>query len=89
MRFLSLMASIFGFSFLGCQLAVRSVSLPYVLPATTLGLVVGSILGITVPLLYLMQLRSARLKAFAAQLPDTLDVIVSSLQAGPSLGLTR
>lgn len=45
-------------------------------------LVLSSVLGVILPILYLQYLRSKRLRLFAEQLPDALDVMVRSLHAG-------
>ena len=56
------------------------------LPSTP-GMIVLSVLvslaaGICLPIAYLQSLRKKRLKMFAEQLPDALDIMVRSLQAG-------
>lgn len=48
------------------------------------GLLLGGILGIWLPSLYLRQRAGARLKAFNAQLPDALALIANALRAGHS-----
>ena len=45
-------------------------------------LILSLTLGCTLPILYLSYLRSSRLRLFAEQLPDALDVMVRSLHAG-------
>ncbi len=47
--------------------------------------VVGLFMG-TVPLIWVLFRRRRRLKAFAAQLPDALEMLARSLRAGQSLG---
>ncbi|NQU19784.1 MAG: type II secretion system F family protein [Candidatus Nealsonbacteria bacterium] len=47
--------------------------------------VVGMFMG-SVPLMWLLYRRKRRLKAFAAQLPDALEMLARSLRAGQSLG---
>lgn len=42
----------------------------------------GAVLGVGVPLAYLRRLRAQRQRRFAVQLPDALDVMARSLQAG-------
>ena len=52
-------------------------------PAAIFGWVLLSILlGVLVPIVYLSTLKSKRLKMFSEQLPDALDIMVRSLQAG-------
>lgn len=47
--------------------------------------VVGSIMG-SVPMIWVMFRRRRRLKTFASQLPDALEMLARSLRAGQSLG---
>jgi tight adherence protein B len=47
-----------------------------------IGAVVGVLLGIVGPLIFLRMARARRLRKFAEQLPDALDIIVRSLRAG-------
>ncbi len=52
-------------------------------PAAIVGWVLLSLLaGVLVPIVYLNYLRSNRIKQFSEQLPDALDIMVRSLQAG-------
>ena len=52
-------------------------------PAAIVGWVLLSLLaGVLVPIVYLKYLRSDRIKKFSEQLPDALDIMVRSLQAG-------
>ena len=52
-------------------------------PAAIAGWVLLSLLaGVLVPIVYLNYLRSNRIKQFSEQLPDALDIMVRSLQAG-------
>src|SRR5262249_15327637 len=46
---------------------------------------VGAIVMATLPLLWLMYRRHKRMKAFAVQLPDALELIARALRAGHSL----
>jgi len=48
-------------------------------------LIMGVAVGIGIPLLVLYRRRKTRLKKFAEQLPDTLDLLVRSLKAGHPL----
>src|SRR5437763_8551870 len=47
---------------------------------------VGVVIGFSVPFLWLFMKRKSRLKAFAAQLPDALELVARALRAGHSLG---
>jgi len=52
-------------------------------PVAIFGWVLLSVIvGIVAPIIYLITLKSNRLKKFSEQLPDALDVMVRSLQAG-------
>jgi len=52
-------------------------------PAAIVGWVLLSLLaGVLAPIVYLNYLRSNRIKQFSEQLPDALDIMVRSLQAG-------
>ena len=46
------------------------------------GLLLSVVIGIAAPILYLQFMKHKRLNAFSEQLPDALDVMVRSLQAG-------
>jgi tight adherence protein B len=50
--------------------------------SSVIGAALGVVLGAVGPLLYLRMSRARRLKKFAEQLPDALDIIVRSLRAG-------
>ena len=52
------------------------------LVSPVIGATIGVFMGIVGPLLYLRLARKRRLRRFAEQLPDALDVIVRSLRAG-------
>src|SRR5256714_3215091 len=47
---------------------------------------VGAVLGFAVPFVWLFMKRKSRLKAFASQLPDALELVARALRAGHSLG---
>lgn len=49
--------------------------------------VVAVVVGVLGPVLYLLYLRKKRLKLFAEQLPDALDMMVRSLRAGHPVGV--
>lgn len=51
---------------------------PYVAP-------VGGLIGFSLPFLWLFKARSDRMKKFAAQLPDAMELIARALRAGHSL----
>lgn len=57
-------------------------ALPNVLATNAVCLVLAVLIGVGVPLLVVSHLVTSRMKKFARQLPDTLDVMVRSLHAG-------
>jgi tight adherence protein B len=66
-----------GLAALGAALSIWLVNL-YVLP-------MGAILFFGLPWLWLFNKRSSRLKAFAGQLPDAMELVARALRAGHSL----
>lgn len=66
-----------GLSVVGAALSIWLVNL-YVLP-------VGALLFFTLPWLWLFNKRNMRLKAFAGQLPDAMELVARALRAGHSL----
>ena len=66
-----------GLAALGAGLSVWAVNL-YVAP-------VGGVLCFTLPWLWLYMKRANRLKSFAAQLPDAMELVARALRAGHSL----
>lgn len=74
MRFLTIMAAA---TLLVLALMIALTTLP-----RSIDVAVAVLVGIVGPILYLRMLRKRRLKRFASQLPDALDVIVRSLKAG-------
>ncbi|HEX6102903.1 MAG TPA: type II secretion system F family protein [Alphaproteobacteria bacterium] len=73
-RFVTLLAS--AAVAVGAGLGVSGVMSPVI------GAALGVLLGGVAPLLYVRMARARRLKRFAEQLPDALDIIVRSLRAG-------
>ncbi len=52
-------------------------------PAAVAGWMLLSLMvGVLVPIVYIMSLKATRLRKFSEQLPDALDIMVRSLQAG-------
>ncbi|MDY3554968.1 type II secretion system F family protein [Gemmata sp. JC717] len=66
-----------GLSVLGAAMSIWLVNL-YVLP-------IGALTCFALPWLWLHMKRSSRLKAFAAQLPDAMELVARALRAGHSL----
>jgi len=66
-----------GLAVLGAALCVWLVNI-YVVP-------IGAILFFTLPWLWLWQKRAVRLKSFASQLPDAMELVARALRAGHSL----
>ena len=82
-RLLVLMAVLSGFLFIAVlMVASRSSTFPLGLSTATIAAAFSLIVGIAGPFLYLLMARSRRLKKFAEQLPDALDMMVRSLKAG-------
>src|SRR5262245_50333413 len=66
-----------GLAAVGAALSIWLVNL-YVLP-------IGALLFFTLPWLWLFNKRNMRLKAFAGQLPDAMELVARALRAGHSL----
>jgi tight adherence protein B len=66
-----------GLTVLGAALCVWLVNI-YVVP-------IGAVLFFSLPWLWLYHKRASRLKAFAAQLPDAMELVARALRAGHSL----
>ena len=82
-KVLMMMAVVAVALFLGLLvLAARSPMIPFGLPTILLALLLSMILGVMGPVAYLAFRKSRRLKQFAEQLPDALDMMVRSLRAG-------
>ena len=82
-RFIAVMASLTAFFYVGFRLvAVKHAAIPLPFSTTLIGVPAALLLGVGIPLLYLSVKRARRLRAFAEQLPDALDVMVRSLRAG-------
>jgi tight adherence protein B len=67
-----------GLALVGGMISAMSVGSIYVAP-------VGALVFFTIPWLWLFQKRKGRLKSFAAQLPDGLELVARALRAGHSL----
>ena len=81
-RLLVYMAGLALSCFLGLMYFANSGTLPHD-PASLAGwLLLSFIVGILVPIVYVNSLKAARLKKFSEQLPDALDIMVRSLEAG-------
>ncbi len=81
-RMLLIMAGLMVTCFLFMLYFTNSGTLPSE-PAALFGwLLLSIIVGVLAPIVYLRSLRSKRIKLFSEQLPDALDIMVRSLQAG-------
>ncbi len=81
-RMLLVMAGLMVTCFLFMLYFTNSGTLPGE-PAALVGwLLLSIIVGVLAPIFYLRSLRSKRIKLFSEQLPDALDIMVRSLQAG-------
>ncbi|MGH9008382.1 MAG: type II secretion system F family protein [Acidimicrobiia bacterium] len=69
--------------FYGAGVALVGASVVFSAPTLPVGLIFATLLAI-VPVVVALQLRKKRLKAFEAQLPDTLNLLSGSLRAGYS-----
>jgi tight adherence protein B len=67
-----------GLALVGGMISAMSVGSIYVAP-------VGALVFFFIPWLWLIQKRKSRMKAFAAQLPDALELVARALRAGHSL----
>ena len=82
-KVLLMMAAVAVALFLGLLvLAARSPMIPFGLPTILLAVLLSMILGVMGPVAYLAFRKARRLKQFAEQLPDALDMMVRSLRAG-------
>jgi tight adherence protein B len=64
--------------------AMGSYLIAYIIFAKLLHAIVFAVLGGFLPIFVMMQKKSARMRAFAEEFPDTLDLLVSALRAGIS-----
>jgi tight adherence protein B len=69
--------------FYGAGVALVGAVVLFTAPTLPVGLIFATLLAI-VPVVVVLQLRKKRLKAFEAQLPDTLNLLSGSLRAGYS-----
>jgi tight adherence protein B len=81
-RMLLLMAGLIVAAFLFFLYALTAAAIPVDIGVVTLAIVASLAVGIVLPILYLKNRRSERIKQFSEQLPDALDIMVRSLQAG-------
>ena len=68
-------------------MAARSPAIPVGRSTFLVAAALGVIVGVVGPVLYLLHVRKKRLKLFAEQLPDALDMMVRSLRAGHPVGV--
>lgn len=81
-RMVAIMAALFASSLLGYLFYATGTIWPKTGGVFITGLSIGAVVGGLLPVLYLYSLKSKRLKQFAEQLPDALEVMVRSLRAG-------
>ena len=82
-RFIAIMGALAIFAYVGFRLvALRHATISLPVSINLAGVPVALLVGVGIPLLYLSIRRARRLRAFAEQLPDALDVMVRSLRAG-------
>ena len=81
-KMMALIAGLFGLVFIGVMVGARSTFIPSIMPLPLAALLAALMIGIGLPILYLVRKKDARLKKFSEQLPDALNVMVRSLQAG-------
>lgn len=81
-RMLLVMAALGTGAFLASSLIPASADLPDLFYSPWFGLVSALLAGVALPVKYLSYRKAKRLKQFAEQLPETLDIIVRSLKAG-------
>jgi len=81
-RFLLLMVGLSVVVFVVLLILLQGSALPNVFAANAVCVVFAILLGVGVPVLVINHMVTSRMKKFAKQLPDTLDVMVRSLHAG-------
>ncbi len=81
-RFLVIMVGVGVVAFGLMMLILKNFEVPSVFATNVAAAVFAALLGGVLPIVVLDRLKKRRLKKFAEQLPDTLDVIVRSLHAG-------
>jgi tight adherence protein B len=79
---LLLMAGLIVVAFLFFLYALAAAAIPVDIGVVSLAIFASLAVGIVLPILYLKNRRSERIKQFSEQLPDALDIMVRSLQAG-------
>ena len=81
-RLVFLMVGLTILVFAGCLVALQSTEIPKAIATYGVAVFLSLTIGFGLPLVVLIWMRNARLKKFAEQLPDTLDIMVRSLHAG-------
>lgn len=81
-RMLAVMAALSSITFLGLLGLANSAVIPVMFASPFVAGALAITIGVVFPLLHLLSLKGRRLKRFGEQLPDALDVMVRSLQAG-------
>jgi tight adherence protein B len=85
-RLLLIMIGVSVATFLILLMLIKNFELPTVFATTAASVILALVVGFLLPIIALQRIMKKRLKRFAEQLPDTLDVIVRSLQAGHPIG---
>lgn len=82
LRVVTIMAALALLTFVGLRVGLSLGRLPGFMTALPVQGMLSLLIGIGLPLLYLSAKRSRRVRKFAEQLPDALDIMVRSLRAG-------
>ncbi len=81
-RMMALMAGLIGVAFMFFLYLLSATAVPIDIGVVALSAIAALVVGIGLPILYLKNRKSERIKKFGEQLPDALDIMVRSLQAG-------
>ena len=81
-RILVIIATLWGTIFFSVLVLGRATNMPAVIPLPLAALIAATVLGAGLPFMRISSMKHDRLKKFGEQLPDGLDVMVRSLQAG-------
>ncbi len=81
-RIMVLMAGLIGAAFMFFLYFLSAVAIPIGIGVMFFSVIAALLAGVGLPILYLKHRKSERIKKFSEQLPDALDIMVRSLQAG-------
>ena len=81
-RIMVLMAGLIGVAFMFFLYFLSAVAIPIGIGVMFFSVIAALLAGVGLPILYLKHRKSERIKKFSEQLPDALDIMVRSLQAG-------